>query len=164
MRITIKITIKKTILFIIILRLFSIAISFLIFFKSFVFSFRHIVVSVFSIFSLFIFFLLQISFCIYLLLAALIFLYHFHSNLLLYLVSRLCFFDKLNQRNCIHSFLYMIKKTYETPILSTKLEWFIISAHLLNCIISAHIPKMNSVKTSFNISNSNIIKTRSFLH
>ena len=111
MRITIKITIKKTILFIIILRLFSIAIIFLIFFKSFVFSFRHIVVSVFSIFSLFIFFLLQISFCIYLLLALLIFLYHFHNNLLLYLVLRLGFSNnKSNQHsqlNCIHSCLYI---------------------------------------------------------
>ena len=49
----------------------------------------------------FYFFLLQINFCIYLLLALLIFLYHFHNNLLLYLVSRLCFFDnKLIQRSC----------------------------------------------------------------
>ena len=55
-------------------------------------------------------FLLQIIFYIYLLLTSLIFLYHFHNNLLLYLVSRTCFFDnKLIHRNCIHSFLYIIK-------------------------------------------------------
>ena len=34
------------------------------------------------------------NFCIYLLLALLILFYHFHSNLLLYLLSRLCFFDR----------------------------------------------------------------------
>ena len=49
------------------------------------------------------FFLLQISFCIYLLFSLLIFLYHFY-NLLLYLVSHLCFFDnKFLQRSCTHS-------------------------------------------------------------
>ena len=42
---------------------------------------------------LFLFFIFQISFYIYLLLALLIFLYYDHNNLLLYLVSRLCFFD-----------------------------------------------------------------------
>ena len=57
----------------------------------------------------FYFFLLQISFCIYLLPALLITLCYFYSNLLLYLVSNLCFFDnKLNQ--CSHSFLYIPKK------------------------------------------------------
>ena len=57
---------------------FYFTVIFLIFFKFFFF--RH-VISVSSIFSLFIFFLLQINFCIYLL----IFLYHFHNNLFLYL-------------------------------------------------------------------------------
>ena len=58
----------------------------------------------------FYFFLHQISFLIYLWLALLIFLYHFHNNLFLYLVSYLCFFDnKSNQWSCIH-------------ILSTKLQ------------------------------------------
>ena len=57
------------------------------------------------------FFLLQISFCIYLLFALIIFLYHFHNNLLLYLISRLCFFDnKLIQRNSPHYFLYIVKQ------------------------------------------------------
>ena len=59
---------------------FYFTVIFLIFFKFFFF--RH-VISVSSIFSLFIFFLLQINFCIYLL----IFLYHFHNNLFLYLSS-----------------------------------------------------------------------------
>ena len=39
------------------------------------------------------FFLLLISFYIYFLLALLVFLYHCHNNLLLYLVLFLCFFD-----------------------------------------------------------------------
>ena len=57
----------------------------------------------------FYFFLLQISFCIYLLLALLILLYHFHKNLLLYLVLSPDFFDnKLNQH--VQSVLYIIKK------------------------------------------------------
>ena len=47
------------------------------------------------------FFLLRISFCIYLLLALLIVLYHFYNNGLLYLVSHLCFFDnKFLHRSC----------------------------------------------------------------
>ena len=51
----------------------------------------------------FYFFLLQISFYIYLLLIVLISVYHSHTNLLLYLVSRLGFFDnKLNRH--IHLF------------------------------------------------------------
>ena len=63
----------------------------------------------------FYFFFLQISFCIYLLLAFIMSLYHFYNNLLLYLVSRLGFFDnKLNQR--IHSFfIYTIKKNIKHP-------------------------------------------------
>ena len=40
----------------------------------------------------FYFFLIQINFCIYPLLALLIFLYHFYNNLFLYLVSHLCCF------------------------------------------------------------------------
>ena len=73
----------------------------------------------------FIFFLLQISSCIYLFRASLISLYHFHKNILLYLVSCLCFFDiKLNQHS--HSFLCIIKRKYKTPFLSIKLEPFIM--------------------------------------
>ena len=49
--------------------------------------FRHIMVSASSI---------------YLLLALLIFFYHFHNNLSLYLVSRLCFFDN----KLCYSFFY----------------------------------------------------------
>ena len=79
----------------------------------------------------FYFYLLQISFCIYLLLALLISLYQFHNNLLLYLVSRL---------------------------------GFIRIVHYVNCIIFGHILKINSVSTSFNINNSNTIKTHNFLH
>ena len=88
--------------------------------------------------------------------SALIFLYHFHNNLLLFLVSRLCFSD--NKSN--HSFLYIIKKI--------KKHFFSLSqiriVHYANCIIFAHISKANSVSTSFHINNSNIIKTHSFLH
>ena len=81
-------------------------------------------VSVFTIFP-FYFFIFQISFCIYLLLALLIFFYHFHNNLLLYLVLRLSFFDnKLN--STLTHFIYN-EKIYKTPLLSVKLEPFIIS-------------------------------------
>ena len=66
--------------------------------------------------------LLQISFCIYLLLALLTFFNHFHNTLLLYLVSRLCFFDN---KLCYSFFVYN-KKNYKTPILSNKLELFIM--------------------------------------
>ena len=59
---------------------------------------------------------------IYILLTFLISLYHIHNNLLLYLVSRFCFFDnKLNQL-----FFKYNKKIYKTPILSIKLELFIM--------------------------------------
>ena len=52
-------------------------------------------------------------------------LYHFHNNLLLYLVSRLGFFDnRLNKHS--HSFLYIIKKNYKTPLLPAKLEPFVM--------------------------------------
>ena len=65
------------------------------------------------------FFLLQICFCIYLLPVFLISLYHFHNNPLLYLVSRLSFFDnRLNKHS--NSFLYIIKKMYKISLLSTK--------------------------------------------
>ena len=104
--------------------------------------------------SFFFFFLLQISFCVYLSHALLIFLYNFYNNLLLYLISRLCFFDnKSNQRSFTHPFLYIIK----TPFISQ-----IRAIHYVNCMIFSHIPKMNSVSTSFNINNTNIIKTHSF--
>ena len=70
--------------------------------------FPHYDICFFLIFS-FYFFLLQVSFYIYLSLAILIFLHHFRNNLLLYLVSHLCFFD--NQLNELSdSILYTIKK------------------------------------------------------
>ena len=57
------------------------------------------------------FFILQISCYIYLLPAPLISLYYFYSNLLLYLVSNLCFFNnRLNQGS--HPFLYITKKKF----------------------------------------------------
>ena len=59
----------------------------------------------------FYFFLLQISFFIYLSPVLLISLYYFYINLLLYLVLRFGFFDKLNQRS--HSFFYRTKKNYK---------------------------------------------------
>ena len=75
--------------------------------------------------------------------------YHFHNNLLLYLVSCLGFFDnKLNQHfqwNCIHSFLYVIKKLQNTDFINQ-----IRTIHYFNYIIFAHIPKTNSVSTSLN--------------
>ena len=55
--------------------------------------------------SIFLFSLLQISFCISLLLALLIFLYCFHNNVLPYLVSHLCFFDN----SFLTHFLYLVK-------------------------------------------------------
>ena len=72
--------------------------------------FPHYDICFFLIFS-FYFFLLQVNFYIYLSLAILIFLHHFHNNLLLYLVSHLCFFDnKLNELS--DSILYTIKKKF----------------------------------------------------
>ena len=70
----------------------------------------------------FYFFLLQISFCIYLLLAPLISLYHFHNNLFLYLVSRLGLFDNTLNQHSDSLFFYIIKKIYKAPFLSIKLE------------------------------------------
>ena len=105
----------------------------------------------------FCFFLLQISFCIYLLLAVLIFFYHFHNNILLYLVSLLGFFDnRLNQHSRV--FLCIIKNVIKYPFYESSQN------HYVNCIIFAPIPKINSVSTSLNINNSNIIKTHSFFH
>ena len=101
----------------------------------------------------FCFLLLQISFCIYLLLALLIFLYRFHNNILLYLVSHLCFFDNTFS----HSFFVHSKKNYKTPFLSIRIVYYV------NCIIFADIPKKNSVGTFININNSKTIKTHSFL-
>ena len=88
----------------------------------------------------FYFFLLQKSFCIYVVLVPLISLSHFNNNLLLYLVSRLGFFDhKLSQYS--HSFSYFLhffkkiynEKFHKTLPLSTKLEPFImlIASYLL---------------------------------
>ena len=49
-------------------------------------------------------------------------LYYFHNYLSLYLVLHLCFSDnKLS-----HSFFYMIKKIYKTPILPIRLELVIM--------------------------------------
>ena len=108
--------------------------------------FSHILCFCFSI--------LQISVYIYFLLDHLTSLYHFDNNLLLYLVSLLCFSDnKLN-----HSLFIYNKKNYKTPFLLTKLELLII----VYCIIIAHIPKVNSISTSFNINNSKIIKPIAF--
>ena len=83
----------------------------------------------------------------------------FHNNLLLYLVSRLCFFDNnLNQHS--RSFLY-ITKIYlsNTPFINQ-----VRTIRYINCFIFSQILKMNSVCISFNINNRNIIKARSFLH
>ena len=101
----------------------------------------------------FYFFPLQINFCIYLFLCLLIFLSHFHNNLLLYLVLHICFLII----TCINHFLYTNKKIQNTVFINQ-----IRIVHYANRIIFAHIPKVNSVSISFNISNSNIIKTHSF--
>ena len=92
-------------------------------------------------------YLLQISFYIYLLQALSIFLYCFHNNLMLYLVLLLCFSDN---KSCHSFFIYNKKKYNKTPILSIRLELSIM--------------KVNSVSTTFNINNGNIIKTNRFLH
>ena len=89
------------------------------------FFFRHITIFIFSKFSFFYVFLLQISFCIYLLLVLLISLHQFHNDLQLYLVSCLNFFDNRLNRH-FHPFLYIIKKNYKPPLSSTKLEPLII--------------------------------------
>ena len=114
---------------------------------------------------LFSFFFLQISFCIYPLLALLIFLYHFHNSFLLYLVAHLCFFWIISFfirvaliGIAFTHFLHIIKKLSNTFFVDK-----IRIVHYANCIIFAHISKVNSVSTSFNINNSNIIKN-SFLH
>ena len=129
------ITIKKLFHYYI-LRLFSFIIIFLIFFSLFSSLQKSCDIYFFHILFL-IFFLLQTSFCIYLLLIPLIYLYYFYNNLLLCLTPHLGFFDnKLNhyfQWNCIHSFLYIAKKSYKIPLLSTKLEPFtmLIASSLL---------------------------------
>ena len=133
---------------------------FLIFFQFLFFFFRHIMISISSIFSLFTFFLLQINFCIYLLIAFLIFLYHFHNSLLLNLVSHLCFFIFLII-SCITHLLYIIKnKTKKLQNTSFIIQTRII--HYVYRIIFAHVPKVNSLITSFKRNNSNIIKMYSF--
>ena len=58
------------------------------------------------------------------------------------------------------SFYILIRKDYKTLFLSIILG----ITHYANCIIFAHIPKMNSVSTSFEIKYSKIIQTHSFLH
>ena len=106
---------------IIILRLFSLAIIFFdipLVFVSFLQAYRICFFHTLS----FCFFVLQVSFCINPLLALLIFLYYFYNNLLLYLVSHLCFFDN----KFSHSFFIYSKKNYKTPFLSIKLELFIM--------------------------------------
>ena len=90
-------------------------------------SFLQICCGIYSSYILFfIFFLLQMSFYINFLLSLLISLHYCYSNLLLYLVTNLCFFDgKLNQYS--HLFLNITKKkNYKTLLLSTKLELFIM--------------------------------------
>ena len=117
-------------------------------------------ISMSSIFSLFIFFFfryisvfiyLYLSFCIFLI----IFLYHFHNNLLFYLVSHLCFFDN---KFCYSSFIHNKKNAI--------LFFFHLDYNYSLClrIIFAHIPRVNSAISSFNRSNTNIIKICCFLH
>ena len=53
-------------------------------------------------------------------------------------------------------FLYIINKIYSNS--------FVSIFHYVNCIIFVHVPKRNSIITSFNGSNSNIIKIYNFLH
>ena len=75
------------------------------------FSFASFLQTYYDIYSFhilsFYFYLLQISFYIYFLLAPLIFLYHSHNNLLLYLVLVLCFSDN---KLCYLFFIYNEKK------------------------------------------------------
>ena len=80
------------------------------------------------------------------LLALLIFLHRFHNNILLYLVSHLCFFDN----NFSHSFLIYSKKIIKHLFYQSSQN-----CYFANCIIFANIPKVSSVSTSFNINNSN---------
>ena len=103
-----------------------------------------------SLFFILSFHLLQINFCNYLC------FYRLHNNLSLYLVSSLCFFDN---KLCSSFFMYN-KKNYKTPILSIKLELFI----MIIASPKVNSPKVNSTSTFFNISNSKIVKTNSFLH
>ena len=70
-------------------------------------------------------FLLQISFCVYLLLPLFIFLYHFYNNLLLYLVSLLCSFHI----KFFHSFLIYNKKIIKHLFINQ-----IRIVHYANCI------------------------------
>ena len=101
-------------------------VTFLIFFQFLFLFFRHIMISICSTFFFFFhFFLLLINFCIYLLLAILTFLYHFHNNLLLYLLSHLCFLIISFFNGLIH-FLYINIKNYKAPLLLKKLELFIM--------------------------------------
>ena len=106
--------IQKTILFSIILRLFCLAIFLLIFLQYLFFFFRHIMVSVFSHILSFCFCLLQISYCTYLLLVTLIFLYHFYNNIfaLFSITSQFFFNNHFFQRiiSSLTHFLYIIKK------------------------------------------------------
>ena len=108
-------------------------IDILLFFFSFLQTYYDIY---FSHILFFIFFLLQICFCIYLLPVFLISLCHFHNNPLLYLVSRLSFFDNMLNKHS-NSFLYITKKIYKKPLLSTKLEPFIMLLHHL-CSCTKH--------------------------
>ena len=112
----------KTILLIIILRHFSLTAIFFDILLVFVSVVKTYYDMCFLHILSFCFFLLQIAFCIYILLALLIFLYRFHYSLLLYLVSRLCFFDN----KFSHSLFIYSKKNYKTPFLSTKLELYIM--------------------------------------
>ena len=109
------------------------------------------------------FFLLKIMFCIYLSPAPWISLYYFYNNILLYLVSHVCFVgNRLNQYS--HSFFIYNKKNLYKTIMSVLFINQIRTICYVNCIIFTDIPKTNSVGISFNINNSNIIKSHSFLH
>ena len=131
------------------LRLFSLTIFFRYYF-SFCFSSLNILRYLFLPYSLF--FSSSPDKFRYLFLACslnLFFFYHSHNNLLLYhlFVSLIIgFFHRL-----IH-FLYIYKKNLQNTL---SIDW-IRMIHYSNCIIFAHIPKMNSVSTAFNIDNSSI--------
>ena len=95
--------------------LFSYYFSFCFFF------FRHIMISISSIFSLFYFFSLLIILYIYFLPFLLIFLCYFCNNLLPYLKLFLYFFpNKLS-----HS-IFILRKYYNDPFFSFRLEFFIM--------------------------------------
>ena len=106
-----------------------------------------------SIFSFYIFFL-QIILFTYFLLFLFILLYHFHDNLLLCLISFLCFFDN----KFFYPILSLIKKFIMIYFFHLKVRSF----HYVYCIIFSYVPKMNSIITSCNRNNSDFVKIQSF--